>query len=166
MFAATNNYLIYFNYVIKKNSQELRTRILSSKSGSFLPQKIIELVQNFYELGVTSVTNIPMKVSHCVAKVNHKKNINEFMKLLFNQEELNANSSANYDVDILHSKELHDQLKICGLYKNCVLKKDAPNTVCLKWSNPKTNITGKRLTITVTYIIVSHIALILVHLKK
>jgi len=68
---------------------------------------------------VTSVTNIPMK------------------------EELNANSSANYDVDILHVRSLHDQLKVCQIFKNCTSMKDGKETVCLKWSNPKTNITGK-----------------------
>lgn len=109
--------LMYDKELIKKNSKELRTRIFSCKAGQYLPLKMINLVQNFYELGVTSVTNIPMK------------------------EELNANSSANYDVDILHPKSLHDQLKICGILKNCLIQKDGIDTVCLKWSNPKTNIT-------------------------
>jgi len=59
------------------------------------------------------------------------------------KEELNANSSANYDVDILHAQSLHDQLKLCQIYKNCTSLKDGKETVCLKWSNPKTSITGK-----------------------
>jgi hypothetical protein len=58
------------------------------------------------------------------------------------KEELNANSSDNYDVEILHSKLLHDQLKLAGLYKSCLVAKEGVNTVCLKWSNPKTNING------------------------
>ncbi|RNA00228.1 Asunder -like protein [Brachionus plicatilis] len=107
---------------IIQNSPELRTHLLSSKSGSNLSLKLIQLAQKFYNLAVTSVTNIPMK------------------------EELNANSSANYDVDILHHKSLHDQLKISGLLKNCLVSKDGVNTVCLKWSNPKTNITEFNLT--------------------
>lgn len=53
-----------FNFNFKlKNSKELRTRIFSCKAGQYLPLKIINLVQNFYELAVTSVTNIPMKVN-------------------------------------------------------------------------------------------------------
>lgn len=79
---------------------------------------MIHLAKKFYELSVTSVTNIPMK------------------------EELNANSSANYDVDILHPACLHDQLKMYGLLKHCVVQKEGLDTVCLRWSNPKTNITG------------------------
>lgn len=47
---------------ILKRGSELRTRILSCKAGQHLPLKMIQLVQNFYELSVTSVTNIPMKV--------------------------------------------------------------------------------------------------------
>lgn len=109
--------LLYEKELIRQNSNELRTRILSSKAGKDLPMKLIELVKNFYELSVTSVTNIPMK------------------------EELNANSSANYDVDILHDKSLHDQLKSCRIIKNCISIKDGKEAVCLKWSNPKTNIT-------------------------
>ncbi|CAF0765077.1 unnamed protein product [Brachionus calyciflorus] len=108
--------------LILQNSQELRTHLVSCKSGSNLPLKLIKLAQKFYDLAITSVTNIPMK------------------------EELNANSSANYDVDILHHKSLHDQLKILGLLKNCFVQKDGVNTVCLKWSNPKTNITEFNLT--------------------
>lgn len=45
-----------------KNSAELRTLLTSSKSGNFLSHKMIELAQKFYDLSVTSVTNIPMKV--------------------------------------------------------------------------------------------------------
>ncbi len=45
-----------------KRGSELRTRILSCKAGQNLPLKMIQLAQNYYELGVTSVTNIPMKV--------------------------------------------------------------------------------------------------------
>ncbi len=58
------------------------------------------------------------------------------------KEELNANTSANYDVEILHEKSVHDQLRITGLLKNCILQKDGIDVVCLKWSNPKTNISG------------------------
>ena len=42
----------------------MRTKILSCKAGQNLPLKMIQLVQNFYELAVTSVTNIPMKVKY------------------------------------------------------------------------------------------------------
>ena len=35
---------------------------MSCKAGQNLPLKMIQLVQHFYELAVTSVTNIPMKV--------------------------------------------------------------------------------------------------------
>ena len=97
---------------------------MSSKAGKNLPLKLIELVQNFYELSVTSVTNIPMKVNlflHISCKINA---LNRHLK-----EELNANSSANYDVDILHVKSLHDQLKICRILKNCTSLKDGKETI-------------------------------------
>ena len=35
---------------------------MSVRAGKDLPMKLIDLVKNFYELAVTSVTNIPMKV--------------------------------------------------------------------------------------------------------
>lgn len=111
---------------LRQISPNLRTRLIGCKSGPHLTQKLIQLSQDFYELSVTSITNIPMK------------------------EEQNANSSANYDVEILHSKLLHDQLKLCGLYKSCLVSKDGVDTVCLKWSNPKTNIKGSLYSITST----------------
>ena len=108
--------------VFKQNNASLRTRIISCRSGNQLPRKMLQLVQNFYELSITSITNIPMK------------------------EELNANSSANYDVEILHCKSLHDQLKMSGMLRNCLTtRRDGEHqqqVVSLKWSNPKTNITG------------------------
>jgi hypothetical protein len=57
-----NEKVIYVITFKLKNSAELRTRIVGSKSGSILPNKLIQLASNFYELSITSVTNIPMKV--------------------------------------------------------------------------------------------------------
>ena len=59
-----NNLISKIKYLklLKKNSAELRTRIVGSKSGSILPNKLINLASDFYELSITSVTNIPMKV--------------------------------------------------------------------------------------------------------
>jgi hypothetical protein len=45
-----------------KNSDVLITKIFSSKAGRFLPVKMLQLVQKFYSLSVTSINNIPMKV--------------------------------------------------------------------------------------------------------
>ncbi len=63
-------------------------------------------------------------------------------EILYLKEELNANSSANYDVEILHERSVHYQLKVCGVLKNCITQKEGLDIICLKWSNPKTNITG------------------------
>jgi hypothetical protein len=63
--------LMFDKEIIKKNSKELRTRIFSCKAGQYLPLKMISLVQNFYELGVTSVTNIPMKVNNIIRILNN-----------------------------------------------------------------------------------------------
>lgn len=109
--------MLFPTEIRKKRPPYLITRFLSSQTGSWLSKTTILLAQKFYDLVVTSITHIPMK------------------------EESNANSSANYDVEILHEKSVHDKLRVCGLLNNCIQTKEGLKTVCLKWSNPKTNIT-------------------------
>ena len=58
---------------------------------------------------------------------------------------MNANSSANYDVEIIHEKQVHEKLKVFGFLSNFKTQNEQHNRVNLKWSNPKTNIIGNSL---------------------
>ena len=58
------------------------------------------------------------------------------------QEELNANSSANYDVEIIHENQVHEKLRVFGFLNNFKAQNEQNNRINLKWSNPKTNIIG------------------------
>ncbi|XP_016990393.2 protein asunder [Drosophila rhopaloa] len=76
--------------------------------------KLTHLILNHYDLASTTVTNIPMK------------------------EEQNANSSANYDVEILHSRRAHSIT--CGpdFSLPTSIKQGATyETVTLKWCTPR-----------------------------
>jgi len=64
-------------------SSVLSCEIINTKSGTFIASKMISLLLNHYDLASTTVTGIPMK------------------------EEQNSSSSANYDVEIVHSKQAH-----------------------------------------------------------
>ena len=114
------------NYKINEIHNELRNEncllnyeLLNCKSGTFIASKMITLLINHYDLASTTVTNIPMK------------------------EEQNASSSANYDVEIVHSNQAH-----LDLFKNCLVPADQLNlrtkredetyeTISLKWCTPK-----------------------------
>ncbi|UYV79829.1 hypothetical protein LAZ67_18000851 [Cordylochernes scorpioides] len=83
-----------YTLCILARSVSLVSPILSSevvvvKSGRLLATKLSVLVQQHYNLASTTVTGIPMK---CV------------------QEEQNANSSANYDVELLHPAAAHHEV--------------------------------------------------------
>ena len=63
----------YRHSVLKEVAPFLRTRIIGCKSGFNLPQKLIQLTQSLYDLSVTSITNIPMKVKYNVHIIKIRK---------------------------------------------------------------------------------------------
>lgn len=94
------------------NSPLLAIEIHKVTSGYFLSEKLCQLVQTHYELAITTVTGIPMK------------------------EEQNANSSANYDVELLHPLAAHaDFLKDKD---GCKHDSSSYSKVTLKWCTPRT----------------------------
>lgn len=80
-----------------------------------IPSKLIHLILNHYDLASTTVTGIPMK------------------------EEQNANSSANYDVEILHVRSAHSAIFSSGNGQLSTSIKDGAEyeTVTLKWCTPR-----------------------------
>ncbi|EDW15140.1 protein asunder [Drosophila mojavensis] len=79
-----------------------------------ISDKLLHLIMGHYDLASTTVTNIPMK------------------------EEQNANSSANYDVEILHERAAHT--KVCGpdfTFTTSIKPGTAYETVTLKWCTPR-----------------------------
>ncbi|XP_007907204.1 integrator complex subunit 13 [Callorhinchus milii] len=84
----------------KDISSVLTSEVHSVRAGRQLPAKLTTLVQQHFDLASTTITNIPMK------------------------EEQHANTSANYDVELLHQKDAHTELlknanqepNICGSY--------------------------------------------------
>ncbi|CAG2173838.1 unnamed protein product [Oppiella nova] len=97
------------------------SEVHSVKSGRFLAAKLSYLVLSHYSLASTTVTGIPMK------------------------EEQNASSSANYDVEIVHSSEAHTDSFKTGLISTegvCVKtfrEGFSYDTITLKWCTPRTN---------------------------
>ncbi|KAK4471793.1 hypothetical protein MN116_004605 [Schistosoma mekongi] len=94
-----------------------------------LYQGLMRLVESHYNLSSTLVQDIPMK------------------------EEANVNSgSSMYGVEILHRAEVHDMLKLAGIYEKSLVRTDTedkkslsrPNsgfskTLGIKWVTPKTS---------------------------
>ncbi|XP_013102163.1 protein asunder [Stomoxys calcitrans] len=79
-----------------------------------ISNKLTHLIMSHYDLASTTVTGIPMK------------------------EEQNANSSANYDVEILHARNAHTA--ICGneaLLPTSIKEGAEYETVTLKWCTPR-----------------------------
>ncbi|XP_030374021.1 protein asunder [Scaptodrosophila lebanonensis] len=80
-----------------------------------ISSKLTHLIMRHYDLASTTVTNIPMK------------------------EEQNANSSANYDVEILHARSAHTV--VCGkdvsVLPTSIKEGAAYETVTLKWCTPR-----------------------------
>ncbi|XP_034112364.1 protein asunder [Drosophila nasuta] len=79
-----------------------------------ISDKLLHLIMGHYDLASTTVTNIPMK------------------------EEQNANSSANYDVEILHERAAHT--KVCGpdfTLPTSIKVGTSYETVTLKWCTPR-----------------------------
>uniref|UniRef100_A0A8C0KGI8 Integrator complex subunit 13 n=1 Tax=Canis lupus dingo TaxID=286419 RepID=A0A8C0KGI8_CANLU len=101
----------------KELSSVLTSEVHSVRAGRHLATKLNILVQQHFDLASTTITNIPMK------------------------EEQHANTSANYDVELLHHKDAHvDFLKsgdthIGGSSREGSFKE----TITLKWCTPRTN---------------------------
>ncbi|XP_048741642.2 integrator complex subunit 13-like [Ostrea edulis] len=90
-----------------------------TQSGKLLYNRLMQLVQVHYGLSSTTVTGIPMK------------------------EEQNASSSANYDVELLHPSQAHDDIMKSAHSDGLVIpsKEGLPTeTVTLKWCTPKSNV--------------------------
>lgn len=101
------------NRALRDISPALSTE-LHSTNAPLISNKLNHLILSHYDLASTTVTGIPMK------------------------EEQNANSSANYDVEILHAKNAHTI--ICGseaLLPTSVKEGSEYNTVTLKWCTPR-----------------------------
>lgn len=96
-----------------KVSPLLSVEVHSCQAGD-IPDKLTHLLLNHYDLASTTVTGIPMK------------------------EEQNANSSANYDVEILHPKSSHSVICASELLLPKSIKEGSDyETVTLKWCTPR-----------------------------
>ncbi|XP_052284030.1 integrator complex subunit 13-like isoform X16 [Dreissena polymorpha] len=101
-----------------------------SESGREQYNRLIQMAYNHYRLASTTVTGIPMK------------------------EEQNASSSANYDVELLHPAEAHDEILksdfnkigsnfLSGSVEGLMIdsKEGLPiSTITLKWCTPKSSV--------------------------
>uniref|UniRef100_A0A8C4QES6 Cell cycle regulator Mat89Bb n=1 Tax=Eptatretus burgeri TaxID=7764 RepID=A0A8C4QES6_EPTBU len=105
-------------------SPVLSSEVHSVRAGRYLSAKLTTLVQQHFDLAFTTITNIPMK------------------------EEQHANTSANYDVELLHHREAHAELfKIeahqprgdASLMSSNSKDGMTKDTVTLKWCTPRTN---------------------------
>lgn len=104
---------------LRQVSTSFSCELHATPSGTPLYNKLIHLCQKQYDLASTTVTGIPMK------------------------EEQNASSSANYDVELLHPSEAHDDILKSAHADGLVIpsKEGLPTeTITLKWCTPKSNI--------------------------
>ncbi|KAI1882242.1 hypothetical protein AGOR_G00248670 [Albula goreensis] len=102
----------------KEISPVLSSEVHSVRAGRHLAAKLNILVQQHFDLASTTITNIPMK------------------------EEQHANTSANYDVELLHHREAHMEfIKSGDLHPAGSTSRDSglKETVTLKWCTPRTN---------------------------
>uniref|UniRef100_W5NDW4 Integrator complex subunit 13 n=2 Tax=Lepisosteus oculatus TaxID=7918 RepID=W5NDW4_LEPOC len=102
----------------KEISPFLTSEVHSVRAGRHLASKLNILVQQHFDLASTTITNIPMK------------------------EEQHANTSANYDVELLHHKDAHMEfIKSGDLHPPGSNSRDSSlkETVTLKWCTPRTN---------------------------
>ncbi|OTF77695.1 hypothetical protein BLA29_004812, partial [Euroglyphus maynei] len=110
--------------IIKENlSDSLRFSFYSVASSSILAARLTCMAFKHFDLASTTVCNIPMK------------------------EEQNSGSSANYDVEIIHSRKAHSQFFNCqifigeneSLYQDVERDKQKYKSLRLKWgTSPKT----------------------------
>uniref|UniRef100_A0A674DLF6 Integrator complex subunit 13 n=1 Tax=Salmo trutta TaxID=8032 RepID=A0A674DLF6_SALTR len=102
----------------KEVSSLLTSEVHSVRAGRHLATKLNILVQQHFDLASTTITNIPMK------------------------EEQHANTSANYDVELLHHRDAHlEFFKSGDLHMAGSTSRDSglKETVTLKWCTPRTN---------------------------
>lgn len=101
----------------KDLSPVLTSEVHSVRAGRHLATKLNILVQQHFDLASTTITNIPMK------------------------EEQHANTSANYDVELLHHKDAHVDFLKSGDTHVGGSSREGPfkETVTLKWCTPRTN---------------------------
>ncbi|XP_061085628.1 integrator complex subunit 13 isoform X2 [Conger conger] len=102
----------------KEISPVLTSEVHSVRAGRHLASKLNILVQQHFDLASTTITNIPMK------------------------EEQHANTSANYDVELLHHRDAHMEfIKSGDLHPAGSTSRDSglKETVTLKWCTPRTN---------------------------
>ncbi|KAG7495532.1 hypothetical protein JOB18_001086 [Solea senegalensis] len=102
----------------KEISPLLTSEVHSVRAGRHLATKLNILVQQHFDLASTTITNIPMK------------------------EEQHANTSANYDVELLHHKDAHLEFFRSGdlhMAGTSTRENGLKETVTLKWCTPRTN---------------------------
>uniref|UniRef100_A0A9J7XT62 Integrator complex subunit 13 n=1 Tax=Cyprinus carpio carpio TaxID=630221 RepID=A0A9J7XT62_CYPCA len=102
----------------KELSSVLSSEVHSVRAGRYLAGKLNVLVQQHFDLASTTITNIPMK------------------------EEQHANTSANYDVELLHHRDAHIEFIKTQPSFHCMnTSRDSglKETVTLKWCTPRTN---------------------------
>ncbi|KAM9772641.1 integrator complex subunit 13 [Syngnathus typhle] len=95
----------------------LTSEVHSVRAGRHLASKLNILVQQHFDLASTTITNIPMK------------------------EEQHANTSANYDVELLHHKDAHLEFFKSGdlhMAGTSTRENGLKETVTLKWCTPRT----------------------------
>ncbi|XP_058481206.1 integrator complex subunit 13 isoform X3 [Solea solea] len=105
----------------KEISPLLTSEVYSVRAGRHLSTKLNILVQQHFDLASTTITNIPMK------------------------EEQHANTSANYDVELLHHKDAHLEFFRSGdlhMAGTSTRENGLKETVTLKWCTPRTNSIG------------------------
>uniref|UniRef100_A0A8D2ZD37 Integrator complex subunit 13 n=1 Tax=Scophthalmus maximus TaxID=52904 RepID=A0A8D2ZD37_SCOMX len=102
----------------KEISPLLTSEVHSVRAGRHLATKLNILVQQHFDLTSTTITNIPMK------------------------EEQHANTSANYDVELLHHKDAHLEFFKSGdlhMAGSSTRENGLKETITLKWCTPRTN---------------------------
>ncbi|KAG7495531.1 hypothetical protein JOB18_001086 [Solea senegalensis] len=110
----------------KEISPLLTSEVHSVRAGRHLATKLNILVQQHFDLASTTITNIPMKPTLNVCE----------------QEEQHANTSANYDVELLHHKDAHLEFFRSGdlhMAGTSTRENGLKETVTLKWCTPRTN---------------------------
>ncbi|KAF5888730.1 protein asunder [Clarias magur] len=98
----------------KEVTSVLSSEVHSVRAGRHLASKLNILVQQHFDLASTTITNIPMK------------------------EEQHANTSANYDVELLHHRDAHIEFRN-GDTGGSIKEGGIRETVTLKWCTPRTN---------------------------
>ncbi|XP_042367184.1 integrator complex subunit 13 [Plectropomus leopardus] len=102
----------------KEISPFLTSEVHSVRAGRHLATKLNILVQQHFDLASTTITNIPMK------------------------EEQHANTSANYDVELLHHRDAHLEFFKSGdlhMAGTSTRENGLKETITLKWCTPRTN---------------------------